>query len=277
MNVSVRWLRDMVPGLELSPSEIAERLALRGAPVESIASPGAGLGDVVVGKVLTAERHPNADRLSLCTVDGGAGVVSVVCGAPNVRAGAWYPFAPVGSVLPGGLAIKKAKIRGEVSEGMLCSSKELGLGADDGGILEIQGDFRPGQSFVEALGLDDATLEVEVTANRGDLLSHVGLARELAREGRGEVVLPGLSGVSAVAFEYREDAPEVEAGGVSVRIDDPDLCPRYLGAVVRGVKVGPSPEWLQRGAARGPPDRPRRSTPFAPERQSYDLPLCSQA
>jgi phenylalanyl-tRNA synthetase beta chain len=246
VNVSARWLRDLVPGLVLSPREIAARLALRGAPVESVASPGEGLGDVVVGKVLEARRHPNADRLSLCTVDGGAGEVSVVCGAPNVRAGAWYPFAPVGAVLPGGMAIKKAKIRGEVSQGMLCSSKELGLGGDHSGILEIAGDFRPGQSFVEALGLDDATLEVEVTANRGDLLSHVGVARELAHEGGGRVVLPALPGDPGATLHYEEGSPKVEAGGVSVRIDDPDLCPRYLGAVIRGVRIGPSPAWLQR-------------------------------
>ncbi|HUF75898.1 MAG TPA: phenylalanine--tRNA ligase subunit beta [Longimicrobiales bacterium] len=246
MNVSVRWLRDMVPGLKLSPREIADRLALRGAPVESIAAPGEGLGDVVVGRVLTREQHPNADRLSVCTVDGGEGEVRVVCGAPNVRAGALYPFAPIGAVLPGGFEIKKAKIRGEVSHGMLCSVKELGLGSDHGGILEIEGDLEPGQSLVEALGLDDATLEVEVTANRGDLLSHVGLARELAPDGRGEVAFPELPGDPDADFSYEEGAPEVEAGAVSVRIDDPDLCPRYLGAVVRGVQVGPSPEWLQR-------------------------------
>ena len=250
MNVSVRWLRDLVPGLDLSPREIADRLALRGAPVESIESPGEGLGDIVVGRVLSRAQHPNADRLSLCTVDGGQGEVRVVCGAPNVKAGALYPFAPVGAVLPGGLEIKKAKIRGEVSHGMLCSAKELGLGLDHSGILEIEGDFEPGQPFVEALGLDDATLEVEVTANRGDLLSHVGVARELASDGRrgggAEVVLPELPGDPRVAFAYLEGAPEVAVGGVSVRVDDPELCPRYLGAVVRGVKVGPSPEWLQR-------------------------------
>jgi len=150
MNVSYRWLKAMVPGLELTPDEVARHLALRGCPVEGMESPGAELGDVVVGKVLTAGRHPNADRLSLCTVDGGAGVVSVVCGAPNVKAGSWYPFAPAGSSLPGGVQIKKSKIRGEVSEGMLCSPDELGLGREHDGILEIFGDFTPGQSFVEA-------------------------------------------------------------------------------------------------------------------------------
>ena len=174
--------------------------------MDGVTSPAEGLSDIVVGKVVTAGQHPNADRLSLCTVDGGAGEVQVVCGAPNVKAGAWYPFAPVGSVLPGDFKIKKSKIRGEVSEGMLCSAKELGLGADHAGIYEMQGDFTPGQSFVEALRLDDATLDVEVTANRGDLLSHVGVARELASEGGGRVVLP-----PGTRRSWRE--PHVRGGG----------------------------------------------------------------
>lgn len=255
MNVSYRWLLDMVPGLRLSPEELAEHLALRGAPVEGIVAPGAELADIVVGKVLTAQQHPNADRLSLCTVDGGSGVVSVVCGAPNVKAGAWYPFAPVGAVLPGDFTLKKAKIRGEVSEGMLCSAKELGLGADQDGILELDGDFTPGQSFVEALGLDDATLDVETTANRGDLLSHMGVARELASEGAGELRLTEIPQDPGITLEYESGAPEVAHGGVSIRIDDPDLCSRYLGTVIRGVKIGPSPRWLQerlRGAGSRP-------------------------
>src|SRR5688500_7205904 len=114
MKCSARWLLYMVPGLALSPEQLADRLALRGAPVESVTSPGAALGDVVVAKVLTAARHPNADKLSLCTVDAGTGApLQVVCGAANVRAGSWYPFAPAGATLPGGFAIKKAKIRGE--------------------------------------------------------------------------------------------------------------------------------------------------------------------
>ncbi len=255
MKVSLRWLLDLVPGLHLGAEELAEHLALRGAPVDAIERPGAGLADVVVGKVMTAGPHPNADRLSLCTVDGGDGEVQVVCGAPNVKSGAWYPFAPVGAVLPGDFRIKKAKIRGEVSEGMLCSARELGLGTDHTGILEIEGDFTPGQSFVEARGLDDATLDVEVTANRGDLLSHTGIARELASLGHGTVTLPPIPGAREQEVEYREGAGEVEAGGVTIRIEDPDLCSRYLGAVIRGVAVGPSPSWLQerlRGAGARP-------------------------
>jgi phenylalanyl-tRNA synthetase beta chain len=255
MNVSYRWLLDMVPGLKLSPADLAEHLALRGAPVEGIVAPGAGLRDVVVGRVLTAGPHPNADRLSLCTVDGGDGVVSVVCGAPNVKGGAWYPFAPVGAVLPGDFKIKKAKIRGEVSEGMLCSPSELGIGDDHSGILEISGDFTPGQSFVEALGLDDATLDVEITANRGDLLSHMGVARELASEGGGQARLAEIPGDPALTLEHETHQEQVAHGEVSIRIEAPDLCPRYLGVVIRDVTVGPSPAWLQerlRGAGSRP-------------------------
>lgn len=255
MNVSTRWLRDIVPGLKGSPVTLAEHLALRGAPVEGITSPGAGLSDIVIARVVSAKQHPNADRLSLCEVDGGDGIVQVVCGAPNVKGGAYYPFAPVGSVLPGDFKIKKAKIRGEVSQGMLCSAKELGLGADHDGILELAGEFTPGASFVDALGLDDATLDVEITSNRGDLLSHVGVARELASLGEGSVRLPEIPEAPAPDFTWQVGTPEVAAGGVSIRIDDPDLCHRYLGAVVRGVTVGPSPAWLQerlRGAGARP-------------------------
>ena len=255
MKVSYRWLRDMVPGLELTPEKLAEHLVLRGAPVEEISSPGAELGDIVVGMVLETIQHPNADRLSLCTVDGGAGAVKVVCGAPNVKAGSWYPFAPVGAVLPGNFKTEKSKIRGEVSEGMLCSSKELGLGSEHEGILEIHGDFTAGESFVEAIALHDVTLDVEISANRGDLLSHAGVARELASEGEGRVELPEIEGDPGVELSFERDAPEVRRGRVGIRIDDADLCLRYLGTVIRGVKIGPSPAWLQqrlRGAGARP-------------------------
>jgi len=255
MNISLRWLKDMVPGLAGSPEEIAEHLALRGAPVEGITSPGVELADIVVGRVVAAEQHPNADRLRVCKVEGGDGIVQVVCGAPNVEAGTYYPFAPVGAVLPGDFKIKKAKIRGEVSQGMLCSARELGLGVDHDGILALDGDFTPGESFVEALGLDDATLDVEITANRGDLLSHAGVAREVASEGEGRVVLPAIPDAPEVAPDYLQETGRVSVGGVSVQIDDPELCSRYLGAVIRGVTVGPSPAWLQerlRGAGSRP-------------------------
>ncbi|MEZ4422585.1 MAG: phenylalanine--tRNA ligase subunit beta [Gemmatimonadota bacterium] len=243
MKVSYRWLRELAPAWSASVAETVERLALRGTPVEEVVDLAEGLRGVVVGRVVEAGRHPGADRLSLCRVDaGGPELLSVVCGAPNVRAGGHYPFAPVGTTLPGGLTLKKAKIRGEVSEGMLCSEQELGLGDSHAGILEIPA-FTPGMPFVEALGLDDARLDVEVTANRPDLLSHRGIARELA--GESALVLPPIPDGRPFSAPLRTDGRRAEAAGVSITVEAPELCPRYLGAVVRGVRVGPSPAWLQ--------------------------------
>lgn len=256
MNVSARWLLDLVSGLELTNQEICDHLARRGAPVDGLVITGEGLGDVVVGKVVAADPHPNADRLTLCLVDAGGAPVPVVCGAPNVEVGASYAFAPVGSVLPGDLKIRKAKIRGEVSLGMLCSNKELGLGSEHEGILELAPDCVPGQTLMDFLGLQqDTTLDVEVTPNRGDLLSHVGIARELVSEGDGEIVLPPIPDAVDGEVEYLKGEQEVRSRGVTVRIQDSDLCSRYLAGVIRGVKVAPSPRWLQerlRGAGSRP-------------------------
>lgn len=231
MNVSYRWLKELAPSIDATPEQIAERLANLGAPVDEIIAVGAQLRDVVIARTRAVQRHPNADRLSLCEVDAGGEILQVVCGAPNVQADRFYPFAPVGSTLPGGMVIKKAKIRGTESQGMLCSARELGLGRDHEGILELRGDFTPGASFIEAVGLDDARIVVDVTPNRGDLLSHIGIARELA-----PVVLP-----STAALEPTTDG---RAGRISIRIDDVAACPRYIGVAIEGLRVGPSPEWL---------------------------------
>lgn len=246
MNISHRWLQALVPGLRGSPKEIADRLAMYGAPVDEIVEVGAEIAGVVIARVISARRHPNADRLNVCQVDAGTGtILNVVCGAPNVRADTFYPFAPVGTTLPGGITLKKAKIRGEESQGMLCSARELGLGRDHEGILTLHGDFTPGESFTRALGLDDARIVVDVTANRPDLLSHLGVARELAPHGEEDIVLPSFPGARAVA---KPEIDRVErrgvVGGVTVSVEDATLCPRYMAAVVRGVTVGPSPEWL---------------------------------
>jgi len=244
MNVSYRWLRAIAPNLGDDLEALGERLTLRGAPVEEIRSLAEGLEGIRIAHVLNVRRHPDADRLSVCEVDGGAGVVQVVCGAPNVQAGGWYPFAPVGTTLPGDLTIRKAKIRGQLSEGMLCSEKELGLGRDQGGIMELRGDFAPGAPFVDALGLDDWRMDVEVTSNRPDLLSHRGVARELSPGGEASLVDPPIPGARMVETRLRRDPGEVSVPGARVLVEDPRLCPRYMGAVIRGVKVGPSPEWL---------------------------------
>ncbi|HEU4558117.1 MAG TPA: phenylalanine--tRNA ligase subunit beta [Longimicrobium sp.] len=245
MDVSYRWLKALAPTIEGSPREIAERLAMLGAPVDEIVNLGGELGDLVIARVTDVRPHPNADRLRVCTVDAGTGdPLQVVCGAPNVEAGRFYPFAPVGATLPGGLEIKKAKLRGETSEGMLCSARELGLGRDHSGLMTLAGEYQTGARFRETLGLDDWRLVVDVTPNRGELLSHVGIARELAPEGVDDIDLPPFPRGKKVKLPCRSARREGECGGMHVEIDDADACPRYMGAILHGVKVGPSPEWL---------------------------------
>ena len=245
MKVSYRWVRDVAPGIGLGPAEAMERLALRGAPVEEWVDLTEGLKDVVIGRVLEAGPHPNADRLTLCRVAGPDGEVPVVCGAPVVRVGAYYPFAPVGAVLPGGFRIGKRKIRGSYSEGMLCSERELELGEDHAGIMLLEGQYEVGAPFAASVGLDDVRMDVEVTPNRGDLLSHVGIARELHPEGQAGIALPPFpGGRGEFAASFARGGGEASSAGCRIRIEDPELCSRYLGAVLRGVTVGPSPRWL---------------------------------
>jgi phenylalanyl-tRNA synthetase beta chain len=245
MNISYRWLRAIAPTITDAPHELAERLALLGAPVDEIVELSEGLRGVVIARVEEVRRHPNADRLRLCLVDAGAGhPLQVVCGASNVEAGGFYPFAPVGATLPGGLTIGRAKLRGELSEGMLCSARELGLGRDHLGIMTLRGEWAPGSSFIESLGLDDVRLLVDVTPNRPDLLSHLGVAREAAPGGTEDLRLPELAGADGRVVEIASAGESGRTAGVRVTIDDSAGCPRYLGAVLRGVRVGPSPEWL---------------------------------
>ena len=244
MNVSYRWLKALRPDLDLSPLEMTELLALRGAPVEEILHLAPGLEGLAVARVDAVEPHPDAHRLTVCQVDAGGEGLQVVCGAPNVQVGGFYPFAPVGATLPGGMEIGAAEIRGVESQGMLCSEAELELGPDASGLMTLEGSFTPGSSLVEALGLDDWRLDVEITANRGDLLSHVGVVRELSPQGGVAPSLPPIPGAPAPDLSLRSHPGQVREAGVTIRILDPDLCSRYLGAVIRGVKVGPSPEWL---------------------------------
>src|SRR4051812_19922783 len=245
MDVSYRWLKALAPGIEGTPREVADRLAMLGAPVDEIVDLGGQIGDVVVARVTDLRQHPNADRLRIATVDAGSGeALQVVCGAPNVEAGGLYPFAPIGSTLPGGTEIKKAKLRGEESQGMLCSARELGLGRDHGGLMALGPEHRPGERFREALGLDDWRLIIDVTPNRGELLSHVGVARELAPGGVDGIALPKFPSERKVKLPCVSARREGECGPIHVEIDDTDGCPRYMGAILHGVRVGPSPEWL---------------------------------
>ena len=244
MNISFAWLKAVAPGLEMSVEEVADHLATRGAPVEDTEYLGAGLEEVIVARVESVRPHPDADRLSLCQVNNGTETLQVVCGAPIIHEGGYYPFAGVGVTLPGDFKLKKAKIRGEYSNGMLCSEKELALGRDQAGIMHLTGDVRLGQPLTEALALDDIRLDVEVTPNRGDWLSHVGVAREVAPGGVDGIVLPAIPGAPEVDLEVETAEREISHAGVSIRIDEPELCHRFLGVIIRGVKVAPSPEWL---------------------------------
>lgn len=246
MNVSRRWLEAFL-NRPLDPREVADRLAMLGAPVDAIEPVHAELRAIVVGVVEAVRPHPNADRLRVCTVnDGTPERRNVVCGAPNVVAGGVYPFAPIGTVMPGGLRIEKRKLRGELSEGMLCSGRELGLSDDADGLLPLETDAPAGTPLTAILPVDDDRLVLDVTPNRADLNGHKGVARELAAAFGVPFRLPPVPGTQAVDVPpARRSAGPAAAGPVEVSIERPTGCARFLGAVIRGVTVGPSPAWLR--------------------------------
>ncbi len=246
MNVTLKWLKNYID-FEFSASELADRLTMLGIEVESVKQPGAELEGVVVGSVNAIKPHPNADKLVLCQVDiGETEELQIVCGAPNVREGMYAPVATIGTTLPIGLTIKRAKLRGETSQGMLCSEKELCLAAqlasaynkaeDAAGLMELSTDIPIGTSLATALGLDDTLFELEITPNRPDCLSLIGVAREIRAETGNPLKLPHV--------DFSEDGTDVREV-TSVTIEAPDLCPRYAARVIRGVKIGESPAWLQ--------------------------------
>ena len=246
MIVSRRWLEALL-GRPLDPRDAAERLTVHAAAVDAVVPLHQDLGDVLIARVLEVKKHPDADRLSLCLVDAGGGAppVEVVCGAPNVQAGKVYPYAPIGAVLPGGLKLERKKIRGVESNGMLLSAKELGLGADHSGILELETAATPGTRFIDAIGIADHQIVIDVPANRPDLLCHKGVARELGASLGASVKLPAIPSSQSIPVpSFRRAEREGVVDSVAIRLDDPEGAPRYMIAVIRGVKVGPSPRWL---------------------------------
>jgi phenylalanyl-tRNA synthetase beta chain len=243
MNASYDWLREFTD-FDLTPEQLRDVITNRAATVEDVISLRADLRDVVVGLVVEAKPHPNSDHLWVTKVDAGTGeLLDVVCGAPNVQAGSKYPFAPSGSTLPGGLKLERRKIRGETSNGMLCSARELALGTEHDGILTLHTDAAPGTPFLEAFPAGDTRFVVDVLPNRPDLLSHEGLAREISAYTGNDLHMPEHPGMApSPAFEHGDG--EGITGGVRVSIEDPSACPLYTATVIRGVNIAPSPDWL---------------------------------
>jgi phenylalanyl-tRNA synthetase beta chain len=246
MNLSRRWLEAFLRR-PLDARDVGERLAMLGAPADMIEPLRRELEAVVVGLVEDVRPHPNADRLRITTVEDGSGTKKqVVCGAPNVTAGVKYPFARVGVTLPGGITLDERKIRGELSQGMLCSAKELGLGQDGDGILALDVDAAPGTPLTAAIPVADDRIVIDVTPNRPDLLCHKGVARELAASFGIPFRLPDYDKTQTIDVmpARRHDFGPTTVGGVRVAVDDRLGCPRLHVAVIKGVKVRPSPSWM---------------------------------
>ena len=235
MKTTLDWLKAHLD-TDASLAAIVERLVMLGHDVEAVENRAAALEPFTVASVVSAERHPNADRLKLCIVDTGTGEVQVVCGAPNARTGMKGVFAPAGTVIPRtGAVLKESVIRGVASRGMLCSAFELGLGDDRDGIIELAPDAPIGAKYADLLGLGDAVIDIKVTPNRADCLGVRGIARDLAAAGLGR--LRPLD-TSPVPGRFRSP--------IGISIEDRSACPLFLGRHIRGLRNGPSPDWLRR-------------------------------
>lgn len=241
MKISFQWLKDYVAlPAEITPDEVARKLTFAGLEVEAVTSLAKGFDKVVVGQILERNKHPQADRLSLTKIDVGTGTpLEIVCGAQNIAAGQKIPVATIGAVIPNGLEIKPAKIRGVPSQGMLCSLDELLLPKEwqaEDGIFQLDPAAKIGTPLAEYLGRNDTILEINVTPNRGDALSHLGVARDVA----------ALFGLQTKLPEVKVDEKQ---GGIPAAVKNvagPEMCPAYHGRVIEDVKIGPSPEWLRK-------------------------------
>ncbi len=234
MKVTYNWLKEFVD-FDLPPAELGDLLTMLGLEVEGTEALGCGMDQLVTARVVEKNQHPNADKLSLCRIDNGKEIISVVCGAQNFQQGDTVALAQVGSVLPGDFKIKRSKIRGEESCGMLCSEKELGLAEESSGIMVLDDSLPLGIPFFEAIGIKDTIFEIGLTPNRADCLSVVGIAREIAAKLGKRVRYP-----SVVVPEYGEPVNS----RISVMIQDPVGCPRYAARYISGCKIAPSPKWL---------------------------------
>ena len=235
MLVSLKWLEDYID-LELSAEELADRLTMAGLEVDEIQTLAPKFSGVVVAKILSVRPHPNADKLSLCDVTDGVETYPIVCGAKNIHAGDVVPLAKAGAVIPGGYTIKSTTLRGEKSEGMLCSEAELEIGDDASGILQMPADMALGRPLQEALDLGDTVLDIGITPNRSDCLSMIGIAREVAALTGKKMKMPDV--------RILESAQDVSLLS-SVTIEDADLCPRYTARLIQNVTIGGTPVWMK--------------------------------
>ncbi|MDL2290980.1 phenylalanine--tRNA ligase subunit beta [Desulfovibrio sp. OttesenSCG-928-F20] len=235
MLLSLNWLREFVP-YEGNGAELGDRLTMAGLELDGLERPFEGLRPIVVGHVLECGKHPEADRLSVCKVDVGDEILDIVCGAPNVAKGQKVAVVKVGVTLPTGLTVKKSKLRGAPSHGMICSEFELGLSEEHDGILVLDAKAPVGGSLLDLLGLDDEVLDVAVTPNRGDCLSVLGLAREVAALARLPLSMPKFD----LHFQG-QDASSL----LAIDIERPDLCPLYHGLIIEGAVSSKSPAWLR--------------------------------
>jgi phenylalanyl-tRNA synthetase beta chain len=237
MKFALSWLKEYVD-FDDTIAGLSDELTFAGLEVEHIETLGGTFEGVVVGEVKQIEPHPNADKLRLCTVEyGAAETLQVVCGAPNVAVGGKYPFATVGTTLPCGITLKKAKIRGVESLGMLCAKDELGLGEDHSGLLVLDASLKPGTPLATVMGPAETVFELEITPNRPDCLSIIGIAREVAAIYGKLLKMP--------AIDLKETAEPVEKE-ISVEVKDSVKCPRYTARVLKDAKIGPSPDWMKR-------------------------------
>jgi len=231
MIVSIDWLKQFVDVTE-TPDELAELLSKTGLEAEVVGVPS-DLPGVIIAHVDTAEKHPDADKLKICTVNDGKEIHQVVCGAPNVEAGQNIAFATIGTILPGNFKIKKVEIRGQESSGMICSERELQITDEHEGIMVLPDDLNPGDDFMTAYGHKYLSLELDITPNRPDAFSHQGVARDIA---------------AATSREFKALAIEsIQSKGnesLFISMENPDDCPRYIAGIVKNVKVGSSPEWM---------------------------------
>ena len=234
MKISIEWLKEFI-NFSQSSEKIADTLTMLGLEAECIDN-SSNINGVIVGEVKKCSKHPNADRLSICEVSDGKKIFSVVCGAPNVSKDQKVAFAPVGTILPGNLVLSKAEIRGETSEGMICSEKELEVSDDHEGIMVLSQKAKPGTKFKDYMKSLNETIDLDITPNRPDCFSHLGVARDLSVK-----LNKPLKTLNAEPITYKNNQAKKY---ISIKFENADDCPRYIAGIVKNVKVGPSPDWL---------------------------------